>query len=52
MSSDLHDVLPSLHPAHGKITQVSRLPPLTIRPIQTCFRFGYPRDGVNLASEE
>ena len=32
--------------------KVSRLPPLTIRPIQTCFRFGSAPLGLNLANEE
>ena len=32
-------------------SQVSRLPPLTIRPIQTRFRFGSNPEGLNLASE-
>ena len=32
--------------------QVSRLPPLTIRPIQTRFRFGSRPKAFNLASEE
>ena len=31
---------------------VSRLPPLTMRPIQTRFRFGFGAERLNLASEE
>ena len=31
---------------------VSRLPPLTIRSIQTCFRFGCGPEVLNLASDE
>ena len=32
--------------------RVSRLPPLTLRPIQTRFRFGFGSENLNLASEE
>nr|AOE06531.1 hypothetical protein [uncultured bacterium] len=32
--------------------RVSRLPPLTIRPIQTCFRFGCIDYQFNLARDE
>jgi len=49
VGSALHEVLPSLQPAHGKLTRLRVYSMRLNRPIQTRFRFGYP-SLVNLAT--
>jgi hypothetical protein len=51
VSSVLHHLLRQLQPDHGKLTWFRVLTPATLRPIQTCFRFGSGCTPLNLATD-
>jgi hypothetical protein len=52
VGSDLHPVLPGLHPGHGELTRIRVYRVQLNRPVQTRFRYGSVPAALSLAAHE